>query len=108
MALVDYSDSEDSDDDDGKTHPKAAGSADCSSSVKSKTIGGPRTGLPPLPDNFHDLYASASRASNSDDPSLHDGRQRATPHVEGQWPTHIYIECVSYTQLFGIALGQNG
>lgn len=95
MSLVDYSDSDNSDDD--QSHiieaEAEAGSKCAPHSQKRKQIDVSNPSLPPLPDSFHDLYPTAKRRSNQDDPGLHSGRQRSTPHVEGNWPTHIYIEC---------------
>ena len=88
MSLVEYSDSEDSDSVDVK-----ASLVDNQRERGIKRKRSPDSNLPPLPGNFHDLYASASRVSSQDDPSLHGGRQRITPHIEGKWPSHIYIEC---------------
>lgn len=92
MPLVDYSDS------DGSDSPPADDSRNpAGADRKRKREELPRFDLPPLPDSFHDLYASNVRASTQDDPGLHGGRQRQTPHVEGNWPTHVYIECKSFS-----------
>ena len=87
MPLVEYSDSENSGSSDNEM-PRIQG-------IKRKRTAETQSSLPPLPDTFHDLYASATRVSNQDDPDLHGGCQRITPHVEGNWPTHVYIECKS-------------
>ncbi|KAL8639324.1 MAG: hypothetical protein Q9228_003630 [Teloschistes exilis] len=86
MALVDYSDSDNSSGEDDTRKQ--------SNVLKRKRSLEPnqQPALPPLPDSFHNLYASNARASKHDDPSLHGGRQRQIPHIEGQWPTHVYIE----------------
>ncbi|TKA83831.1 hypothetical protein B0A55_00158 [Friedmanniomyces simplex] len=82
MSLVAYSDSE-SDDTEAQTPPP---------SKKRRLESEPVKELPPLPDSFRDLYSSTVRTSTQDDPSLHGGRKRVTPHVEGNWPTHVYLE----------------
>lgn len=91
MGLVEYSDSESSD-----TQPDQIISENhASRGIKRKHTSTSHSTLPPLPDSFHDLYASTARVSNQDDPTLHAGRQRITPHIEGSWPTHVYVECKS-------------
>jgi U6 snRNA phosphodiesterase len=46
-----------------------------------------RRKLPPLPANL-------APAAPLDDPSKHQGRTRATPHVDGQWAAHVYVPIV--------------
>ncbi|KAK7207702.1 U6 snRNA phosphodiesterase Usb1 [Myxozyma melibiosi] len=53
-------------------------------------MGPPPERPPPLPARFFDLYSSAPRIG--DDPELHDGRERGTPHQTGRWPTHVFVE----------------
>jgi hypothetical protein len=93
MALVPYPDS-DSDGDDRSQAIAAQPSQSASKgATKRKRSESAQDDLPPLPAAFHDLYTTNSRISTSDDPSLHGGRKRAIPHVEGNWPSHVYLEC---------------
>jgi hypothetical protein len=83
MTLVAYSDSEDEHDE-----PVAKRSKTEAADQKDDKD------LPPLPASFLNLYSSSVRVSNTDDPSLHHGRKRVVKHVEGNWPTHVYLECM--------------
>ncbi|KAI2967962.1 hypothetical protein CBS147323_4510 [Aspergillus niger] len=83
MALVQYSESESEVENELPQRPTKR---------PRQAANNPSSSLPPLPAAFHDLYASSTRVSVTDDPSLHGGRKRVIPHVEGNWPTHIYLE----------------
>lgn len=91
MALVDYASS--SEDEDVVSHHAQSvlkTTHEGTSGLKRKSEA--QHDLPPLPSKFHDLYASNVRTTTYDDPTLHGGRKRIKPHVEGNWPTHLYIE----------------
>ena len=87
MALVDYSDSDDSSSASRRLKRK-----------RSPTPHAQHEALPSLPPSVRDLYVAPVRTSTVDDPSLHSGRQRSTPHVVGNYPSHVYIECMPPAQ----------
>jgi hypothetical protein len=94
MVLVDYPDSEsDEDNNQDNSIPSTPPARSLNSALKRKHSEADQDELPPLPGAFHDLYSTNARVSTSDNPSLHGGRKRAMPHVQGNWPSHVYLEC---------------
>ncbi|KAH9840446.1 U6 snRNA phosphodiesterase [Teratosphaeria destructans] len=88
MGLVTYSDSSSDEDESTRAEPHPAKKRKLGSIIEAKD----EQALPALPSSFHDLYSSTVRTSTRDDPSLHGGRKRVTPHVQGNWPTHVSLE----------------
>ena len=104
MALVNYPDSASSEDESSPPIDTDLAQTNGHGTLKRKRHhDDAHSILPPLPPSFHDLYASNSRAASQDDPALHAGRQRLTPHIEGNWPTHVYIECEAQSPRQGYA-----
>ncbi|KAI0103447.1 hypothetical protein F4814DRAFT_431492 [Daldinia grandis] len=92
MALVDYSSSDSESEAEAEVEAGEAASATKRQKTSHSQTPAGTAALPPLPDAFHDLYASTVRVSTSDDPTLHQGRKRVNPHRAGSWPSHLYIE----------------
>jgi hypothetical protein len=93
MPLVEYPDSES--DEAGQSDAKTAQpeQAALKGVVKRRRSQSAQTDLPPLPSAFFNYYSTSARVGTSDNPSLHGGRKRTIPHVEGMWPSHVYLEC---------------
>jgi hypothetical protein len=99
MSLVDYPDSESDESDTGSAIDVSIPTI---SATKRKRSESASEALPPLPAAFHDLYATNARVGTSDDPSLHGGRKRTVPHIDGNWPSHVYLECMDIASMLVI------
>ncbi|KAF2025217.1 hypothetical protein EK21DRAFT_76950 [Setomelanomma holmii] len=102
MPLVQYPNSESDEADSWEAKPAQPCPTTSKVALKRKRVEATQE-LPPLPSAFFDCYATNARVSTSDNPSLHGGRKRAIPHVEGNWPSHVYLEWIpSQTESDGL------
>ncbi|KAG9300618.1 hypothetical protein G9A89_005218 [Geosiphon pyriformis] len=91
-ALVDYtSSSEGESENEKETRGKRARTEEEEEEMRKRKF---KQELPPLPSSFLELYTNKvfSTTKSIDDPSKHNGRIRSSPHVEGNWPTHVFVE----------------
>lgn len=104
MALVDYSNSESEGEQESedvlppsKKRRTSSPPEHVQQDVKKRNVreDESKSSMPPLPAAFLDMYSSTVKKSASDDPSMHQGRKRTIPHVQGNWPTHIFLDCRS-------------
>lgn len=114
MALIDYSDSDTEVSGPealhnlpARPHRQSPSSRKRKQEELAETLHTNKPAPPSLPPSFHSLYATNVRKSTSDDPSLHGGRKRHVPHVEGNWPTHVYLECKPISLYLGFYLLEN-
>lgn len=77
-----------------------------SSSENEEETGSPKEKPSPPPPvkkrRLPTLAAHLAPALPLDDPSKHQGRTRATPHVDGQWAAYVYVPIVLRGTLRGI------
>jgi hypothetical protein len=85
LALVTYSSSDESEKDSSPQPPKKRYFSTCSII---------RLQIDPLNRKLPVLSSTLIGHAHVDDPSLHQGRIRSVPHVDGQYATHIYASVV--------------
>lgn len=102
MSLVNYSSSDSDDETIQKAVPSSSGNKRRKVSEKhEKAV----VQMPSLPKSFLDLYATNVRLGTADDPTLYGGRKRAIPHIDGNWQTHVYLECM-HSPTFQVHMGK--
>lgn len=93
--LVDYPDSDSESDSSLPSGSKSGASSDqasCSNSAKLQSPIKPQqlSPPPPPPKEFLNLFNSNPKFSKNS--HLYEGKFRAVPHIQGSWPSHIYIQ----------------
>lgn len=111
--LVDYRDTDSSEDASPSQEPQArkrrklSSSETTTSSTPTASSRGKAAAVPAPPASFYSLYATNVRTTTADDPALHGGRKRQVAHKEGNWPTHIYLECMPLFLSLSLALASS-